>query len=163
MAEVEYLSQAAFDKLSNELKERSTTRRDDIVKRIAQARDEGDLKENGGYHAARDEQGKNEARIKELEYRLENAEIGTPTDANQDGVLEVSPGMLIEAKLSTSSEVLKFILGSRENAEPGIDAFSPSAPLGAAIMGAQAGDTRSYKAPTGQEIEVNIISVTPYI
>lgn len=159
----EYLSQAAYDKLVDELDQRKTTRRADITKRIAAARDEGDLKENGGYHAARDEQGKNEARIQELEYRLENAEIGTPTDANKDGLLEVTPGMLVEAKLSTSSKTLKFILGSRDNAEPGVDAFSPSSPLGAAIAGAQAGETRSYKSPNGQEIEVNIISVAPYL
>ena len=82
--------------------------RQEIVDRIAQARDEGDLRENGGYHAARDEQAKNEARIKQLKHLLETAHIGdTPAD---DGVVE--HGMVIEAEVA--GRTLKFLLGSRE-------------------------------------------------
>jgi transcription elongation factor GreA len=163
MAEVEYLSEAAFNKLTQELDERKGSIRDRIVKRVAAARAEGDLKENGGYHAARDEQGMNEARIRELEARLKNAEIGTPVDSDSDGKFEVTPGMLVTARLSTNPDkTLKFILGSRDNAEEGIDAFSASSPLGGAVLGAQAGETRKYAAPNGKEISVSILSVSPY-
>jgi transcription elongation factor GreA len=162
--QIEYLSEAAYDKLVSELEERKTTRRATITQRIAAARAEGDLKENGGYHAARDEQGKNEARIRELEHRLEHSEVGIPTDIDLNGKLEVTPGMLVTAKLSTSGDKLhKFILGSRDNADDDITAYSPSSPIGGAILGAEAGEKRSYKAPNGAEIVVQIIDVQPYV
>ncbi len=73
-----WLTQEAHDRLAAELEERQTTRRTEITKRIAAAREEGDLKENGGYHAAKDEQGKNEARIRQLRQMLDHAPIGSP-------------------------------------------------------------------------------------
>ena len=129
--------------------------------RIAQARDEGDLRENGGYHAARDEQAKNEARIKQLKHLLETAQIGeAPVD---DGV--VSHGMVIEAEVA--GRTLKFLLGSREiedtlPAGSDLKVFSEKSPLGAAIMGAKQGDEVSYTAPNGKELSAKIVSVTPY-
>ena len=101
-----WLTQDAFDRLTQELEYLSGPYRQEIVDRIAQARDEGDLRENGGYHAARDEQAKNEARIKQLKHLLETAHIGdTPAD---DGVVE--HGMVIEAEVA--GRTLKFLLGS---------------------------------------------------
>ena len=91
-----WLTQDAFDRLTQELEYLSGPYRQEIVDRIAQARDEGDLRENGGYHAARDEQAKNEARIKQLKHLLETAHIGdAPVD---DGV--VALGMVIEAEVA---------------------------------------------------------------
>ena len=82
MAETQtWLTQEAADRLAAELADREGPRRVDIVKKIEAARAEGDLKENGGYHAAREEQGKNEARIKQLKHMLENAHIGEPPAA----------------------------------------------------------------------------------
>ena len=78
-----WLTQEAFDRLNAELEERSGPIRVDITKKIEAAREEGDLKENGGYHAAKDDQGKNEARIRQLKHMLENARVGTPPDAEQ--------------------------------------------------------------------------------
>ncbi len=75
-----WLTQEAYDRLTAELEDLKGPRREEITQRIAAARDEGDLKENGGYHAAREEQGKNEARIRELEAKLRNVQIGTPPD-----------------------------------------------------------------------------------
>jgi transcription elongation factor GreA len=161
MSDEIYLTQTAYQGLLDELEDRKGPVRDDIVKRVAAAREEGDLKENGGYHAARDEQGMNEARIREIEHIIAVAEVGTPTDANADGKYEVTPGMVVEAKMSTSDRVLKFVLGARENAVDGIDAFSPSSPLGAAVLGKQEGEKATYKAPSGREIEVTITSVQP--
>ena len=77
-AQETWLTQEAFDRLQAELADRSGPIRDEIKDRIAQAREEGDLRENGGYHAAREEQGKNEARINELTHLLEHAKIGAP-------------------------------------------------------------------------------------
>ena len=65
-----FLTQDAFDRLNAELEHLSGRGREDIAKRIESAREEGDLKENGGYHAAKDEQGKQEARIRTLQYLL---------------------------------------------------------------------------------------------
>ena len=130
-----WLTQDAFDRLTQELEYLSGPYRQEIVDRIAQARDEGDLRENGGYHAARDEQAKNEARIKQLKHLLETAQIGeAPVD---DGV--VSHGMVIEAEVA--GRTLKFLLGSREiedtlPAGTDLKVFSEKSPLGAAIMGA---------------------------
>ena len=87
-----WLTQEAADRLAGELAEREGPRRADIVKKIEAARAEGDLKENGGYHAAREEQGKNEARIRQLKHMLEHAHIGTPP-AGESGV--VGLGMLV--------------------------------------------------------------------
>lgn len=159
MSDEIFLTQSSYDKLSAELADRKGDTRDEIVKRIAAARAEGDLRENGGYHAARDAQGMNEARIREIEHILAVAKVGVPTDDNHDGKLEVSPGMLITAKISTSNKELKFVLGARENATDEIDAFSPSSPIGAAVIGKQAGETAEYKAPNGNVIKVEIISV----
>src|SRR5690606_42163490 len=85
---VTWLTQEAHDRLQAELAHLSGEGRTQIAERIAAARDEGDLKENGGYHAAREEQAKNEARIRERTEKLRNVRIGTPTAGDK-----VTPGM----------------------------------------------------------------------
>ena len=153
---VTWLTQEAYDRLKAELEEMSGPRRTEIAARIAAARDEGDLKENGGYHAAREEQGKLEARIRELTEKLRNVQIGTPAD---DGVVE--PGMVVTAVVA--GDEMTFLLGSREIAGgTDIDVYSPTSPLGAAINGHAAGDTVSYTAPNGREISVEIVSAKPF-
>ena len=90
-----YLTQEAFDRLKAELDQLSGAGRTEIAKKIEAARDEGDLKENGGYHAAKEEQGKMEARIRQLTQLLENAIVGTkPAD---DGIVE--PGMVVTVEM----------------------------------------------------------------
>lgn len=152
-----WLTQEAFNRLSTELEHLSGPGRSEIVKKIEQARSEGDLKENGGYHAAKDEQGKIEARIRQLTELLRDAHVGeAPAD---DGVVE--PGMLVVAKIA--GDETTFLLGSREVAgDTDLDVFSEKSPLGAAIHGHKAGDTLSYTAPNGREIEVEVISAKPY-
>ena len=148
-----WLTQEAADRLAAELSHLETTGRAEIIKKIEAARAEGDLKENGGYHAAREEQGKMEARIRQLKHMLENAEIGTaPTgDAGT-----VSPGMTITVEIM--GEEMKFLLGSREIASGDIDVYSEMSPLGAAVIGAKIGEERRYKAPNGKDIAVKIIA-----
>ncbi len=152
-----WLTQEAYDRLKAELTRLEGEGRTEIASRIAAARDEGDLKENGGYHAAREEQAKQEARIRELQAKLRNVQIGTPPD---DGVVE--PGMVVTAVVAGDSMV--FLLGSREIAgSADIDVFSPTSPLGAAIHGRTVGDTVSYTAPNGKEIPVEIKDAKPFV
>ncbi|MCD4550261.1 transcription elongation factor GreA [Schaalia sp. lx-260] len=157
MADTQWLTQAQYDTLQAELTERTEVRRPHITKLIDAARQEGDLRENGGYHAARNEQSLNETRIKALQAMLEHAEVGeTPAD---DGIVE--PGMIVVARVA--GREVEFLLGSRDaGGDLGIQVFSTQAPLGAAVMGAHAGDTVSYEAPNGKTIDVEIISTRPF-
>ena len=152
-----WLTQEAFDRLKAELDHLSGAGRAEIVQKIEAARQEGDLKENGGYHAAKEEQGKIEARIRQLTVLLRDAQVGeAPAD---DGIVE--PGMLVVAKIAGDEE--RFLLGSREIAgDSDIDVFSEKSPLGAAIIGHKVGDKLSYTAPNGKEITVEIVSAKPY-
>ena len=147
-----WLTQEAADRLKAELDNAEGPRRADIVKKIEAARAEGDLKENGGYHAAREEQGKNEARIRQLKHMLENAHIGTPP-ASESGV--VAQGMLVTVDIA--GDEIKFLLGSREIATDDVDVYSEKSPLGAAVLGAKVGESVTYTAPNGKTIKVAIL------
>jgi transcription elongation factor GreA len=157
-----WLTQDAYDKLRAELENLKGPVRQEIVSRISAARDEGDLSENGGYHAAREEQGKNEGRIRQLESMLERAQVGeTPPD---DGVVE--PGMKVTYKFvgDSDDDVETFLLGAREmeDAAGGLKVYSPQSPLGSAILGSSKGDTVSYEAPNGKELQVVIVDAVPF-
>jgi transcription elongation factor GreA len=152
-----WLTQEAADRLRAELENLENVGRKEVTAKIEAARAEGDLKENGGYHAARDEQGKMEARIRQLKQMLENAHIGTPP-ASAAGT--VGPGMVVTAIIAGDEE--KFLLGSREIASGDLSVYSEKSPLGAAVMGAKIGDTVSYTAPNGKEIKVEIKDAKPY-
>ena len=154
-----WLTQEAYDRLTEELADRSGPRRQTIVKRIEAAREEGDLKENGGYHAAKEEQGKNEARVKVLRHMLENAKIGAPDAAEG----EVAQGQVVKVRLVEFDEEETFLLGSREEAATtSISVYSPTSPLGAAVLGAKVGDTVTYETPAGKTFSVEILSSEPY-
>lgn len=152
-----WLTQEAYDRLSAELEHLTTVGRSEIASRIDAARSEGDLKENGGYHAAREEQGKQEGRIAQLTELLRNAKIGeAPPD---DGIVE--PGMVVKATLSGNERT--FLVGSREGAmDVEIDVYSESSPLGKSIIGKKAGDSTTYTAPNGKVFDVEILEVTPF-
>lgn len=149
------LTQDAYDKLKEELTYREGEYRDEITQRIAAARAEGDLSENGGYQAAREEQGKNEGRINELIVKLRNAKIMEAPDAGT-----VGNGSIVTIDMGGREMV--YVLGSRDIAvATDYDVISPESPIGAAILGAKEGDTVSYKAPNGREISVTITKATP--
>ena len=152
-----WLTQEAADRLSAELAELEGPKRAEIVKRIEAARAEGDLKENGGYHAAKEEQGKMEGRIRQLRHMLEHAIIGTPP-TSESGIVGV--GMKI--KVDIGGDEMRFLLGSREIAATDLDVYSETSPLGSAILGAKVGETVSYKAPNGREISVAILEAEPF-
>jgi len=154
-----HLTQDAFDKLKSELEHLRGPVRDEIIARISAARDEGDLKENGGYHAAREEQGKLEGRIRQLEDMLRRAEVGeTPAD---DGVVE--PGMQVTTRFVGDDDVEVFLLGAREIETPeNLQVYSPQSPLGSAIMGKRKGDEVDFEAPNGKVLKVEIVDAVPY-
>ena len=147
-----WLTQEAADRLAAELAHLEGPGRKEITAKIEAARAEGDLKENGGYHAARDEQGKIEARIRQLKQMLENAPIGAPP-ASADGV--VGAGMVVSAIVA--DDEMRFLLGSREIATDDLDVYSEKSPLGAAVLGAKIGDKVSYTLPNGKTISVEIL------
>ena len=152
-----WLTEEAAARLRAELAELEGPRFSDIVKKIEAARAEGDLKENGGYHAAREEQGKIVGRIRQLKHMLDNAHIGTPP-ASESGV--VGLGMVVTIDMAGDKVI--FLLGSREISNGDMDVYSEKSPLGAAIHGAKVGETVSYIAPNKKEFPVTIIDARPY-
>jgi transcription elongation factor GreA len=154
---VTWLTQEAYDRLKAEHDHLAGPGRVEIAKKIEAAREEGDLKENGGYHAAKEEQGKQEARIRQLAEMLANATVGEA--AASDGT--VHPGMVVTAEIA--GEVERFLLGSREIATGSdLQVFSEKSPLGAAVVGRSVGDTTSYTAPNGRQIDVVVKAAEPF-
>jgi transcription elongation factor GreA len=157
--DVTWLTQEAFDGLQAELADREGPLRLEITTRISLARDEGDLKENGGYHAAREEQGKNEARIRVLKHLLENSKVGVPAAA----VDEVAQGKVVTVRILALDEEMTFLLASREEAATAsIDVYSPTSPLGQAVLGKRVGESSSYELANGKTMEVEVLKVEAY-
>ncbi|WP_313405049.1 transcription elongation factor GreA [Aeromicrobium sp.] len=157
-----WVTQEAYDRLVAELARLKNEVLPEITQKIATARDEGDLKENGGYHAAREEQGKTDAQIRQLEDRLRRAEVGeAPAD---DGLVEA--GMKVTIRFEGDTDTETFLLGSREllsmDSSVDLDVYSPTSPLGQAITGSSAGDTVSYEAPNGKLLTVEIVEAKPF-
>lgn len=152
-----WLSPEAYERLKAELDELTGEGRREIAQRIEAAREEGDLKENGGYHAAKDEQGKMEARIRDLEELLSNAVVGEAPKS--DGVVRV--GTVITVNMFGEEE--RFLFGTRELSEAtDLNVYSPESPLGKVIEGLKVGDRAEYNTPTGKTISVNIVNVETY-
>ncbi len=152
-----WLTQETFDRLSAELADAKGPRRAEIVSRIEAAREEGDLRENGGYHAAKDEQGKLEARIRQLTQLLRDAKVGeAPTSSGIAG-----PGMVVEVVYAGDDEPERFLIGSRED-KADIPVYSANSPLGLALTGAEVGQRVTYTLPNGSSMTVELLSAEPY-
>jgi transcription elongation factor GreA len=149
-----WLSQEAYDRLRAELEHLKTTGRDRMAADIEEARSHGDLKENAEYHAAKDEQGKMEARIRQLDQLLRDAKIGEPDDTDV-----VRPGLVVELSVEGDREV--YFLGSREDSHEELEILSAQSPMGEAITGASRGQTVTFSTPTGAEIEVEVTDIRP--
>ena len=157
-----WVTQEAYDRLVAELEHLKGDVMSDVTAKIAAARDEGDLKENGGYHAAREEQGKTKARIDQLEAMLRKAEVGDkPAD---DGT--VGAGMIVTIRFAGDDDTEEFLLGSREllsmDSSVDIDVYSPTSPMGAALLDKKVGDTVTYEAPNGKDISVEVVAARPF-
>ena len=149
-----HLSRETYERLSSELQELTTVGRTQIAQAIEAARNLGDLSENGDYHAAKDEQGRMEGRIRQLTAMLEHAQLVEdegPTDA-------VRPGVTVQLRYEGDDDVETYYLGSIEERQQGIEIISTSSPLGQALLGHRAGETVSYEAPSGT-LKVQIVDV----
>jgi transcription elongation factor GreA len=155
---VTWLTQEAYNRLKAEFDQLSGPGRAEIAKKIEAARAEGDLSENGGYHAAKDEQGHMEARIITLQHILESARVGAPP--RTPGV--VGPGMRVTVRFVRDGEEVTFLLASREESSPLIKVYSPRSPLGAAINGKRAGEKATFWLPNGRASTVEILEAVPY-
>ena len=149
------LSQEAFDRLQAELDDLSTRGRIEVAEKIERAREMGDLSENGDYHAAKDEQGHMEGRIRQLESLLEHAEI---IEAPEPGVVGAGSIVTLVYDGDDDDSAERYLVGHIEEDAGGLDVVSPTAPLGAALIGARAGDTVSFAAPNG-DLRVRVIGV----
>jgi transcription elongation factor GreA len=151
-----HLSREAYERLSTELQELTTVGRTRIAQAIEAARNLGDLSENGDYHAAKDEQGRMEGRIRQLTAMLEDAQIVEdegPSDT-------VRPGVTVALRYEGDDDVETYYLGSIEERQQGVEIISTSSPLGVALLnGAKKGDTVEYETPTGAKIRVEIVDV----
>jgi transcription elongation factor GreA len=153
-----WLSQEAYDRLKAEL-DQLIAHRPVVAAEINARRQEGDLRENGGYHAAREEQGKMEARIRYLRELLSTARVGDAPASDA-----VAPGMVVTVRFDEDDDDTEtFLLGSREiSSSTDLTVYSPESALGTAILGASAGDTVTYTAPSGAEIKVTVVRFEPF-
>ncbi|MDA5280522.1 transcription elongation factor GreA [Streptomyces sp. NPDC054904] len=156
---VTWLTQAAYDQLKAELDYLSGPARTEIATKIAAAREEGDLRENGGYHAAKEEQGKQELRVRQLTQLLEKAKVGTAPAS--DGV--AAPGTLITIAFDgDEDDTLEFLLASREYASSDFETYSPQSPLGSGVNGKKIGEDAQYELPNGKQATVKVLAVKPF-
>jgi transcription elongation factor GreA len=147
-----WLSQDAYDRLRAELDQLMTEGRESISAEIETARQHGDLRENAEYHAAKDEQGKMEARIRQLQTLLRDAHIGEPQDTD-----EVRPGLVVVLEVEGDEET--YLLGSREDEHDEFEILSASSPMGTAITGCKVGDRTSFTTPAGDPIAVVVTDI----
>jgi transcription elongation factor GreA len=154
MAEQPHLSPEAYERLKAELEERSTTRRQELSLAIERAREHGDIKENADYDAAKNEQGINAARIRQLEQMLKNAVV---IDANTAGNI-VEAGTLVDLRYVGDDDTMTYLVGSIEERNEKYDVLSTNSPIGMAILGKGPGETVTYQGPK-REMSVTIVGV----
>ncbi len=147
------LTQDAYDRVCEELRYREGHKREEIVSAIATARAHGDLSENAEYHAAREQQGQNEAKIRELRHKVDNAEI---IELSDDDV--VTPGKLVTIKYEGDDEAETYLLGDREEKGGDYDVLTPDSPLGRALIGRSGGESVVAEVPAG-ELKLAIVEV----
>lgn len=150
-----WLTQEAYDRLKAELDDRSGPQRAEIVKRIELARQEGDLSENAGYHAARELQGLNEARIRQLTQLLEHVLVGSP---------ELAAGVVGYHKLVTvdfgGGDLETYFIGHVAEKEVTThEVLTTQSHLGGALMGKSVGDEVTYQLDNGRKVSVTVTDV----
>ena len=152
----QHLSHAAYDRLAAELEDLSTRGRIEVANKIEAARLLGDLSENGDYHAAKDEQGHMEGRIRQLEYLIESAVI---VEAAADGTVGLGSVVTVLFDGDPEDEAQRYLIGHIEEQNPDYEVMSDKSPLGAALMGHAAGEVVTYAAPTGAQLKVKVVEV----
>lgn len=155
-----WLTQESYDKLKGEL-EALYENRPVIAAEINERREEGDLKENAGYDAAREQQGQEEARIRYLEDLLQRATVGEIPQ--ESGVALV--GTVVHVYYDGDEDDSEtFLIGTRgaDSSNPDLETYSTDSPLGKALIGAKEGETRTYVSPSGDEVSVTVVKAEPY-
>ena len=152
----QHLSPQAHQRLQEELAERSGPRRRDISAWIERAREHGDIKENADYDAAKNEQGHNEARIRQLEQILKTAVV---IEGSTSGDV-VEPGVLVELQHDGDDDAITYLVGSIEERNDKYSVLSPESPLGQALLGAGPGAKVRYQGPK-RELGVTVVAVRP--
>jgi transcription elongation factor GreA len=158
--QVVWLTQESHDRLKGEL-DQLIANRPIIAAEINDRREEGDLRENGGYHAARDQQGQEEARIRQLQELLNTAKVGEAP--KQSGV--ALPGSVVKVYYDDDeSDTETFLIATRQEiiSDGKLEVYSPNSPLGAALLNAKVGETRTYNVPSGKSVKVTLVSAEPY-
>ena len=149
------LTSKALEKLKNELETLTTTGRDEVVARIAEARAHGDLKENAEYDVAKNDQGLMEARIRQLKHIIDTAHLLVAADSNTITIGSVA------TVVDDDGDELEFFIAASENRVPGLLLASPDSPLGAALLGAEVGQDVAFEAPGGT-FTYHVNSIRPY-
>ena len=148
-----FVTEEGLNELKKELEDLSVNVRPEVINAIKEARALGDLSENAEYHAAKDKQSVVEARIRELEYLIENAIVIKEGDSS-----EVRIGSTVEIKYIDDGEVEEYkIVGSTE-ADPFENKISNSSPIAKAIIGKKVNDIASVESPNGS-YDVQIVSI----
>jgi transcription elongation factor GreA len=150
----------AYLRLKAELEELTTTGRSDITEKIKVAREHGDLKENAEYHAAKDQQGLMESRIRKIQHMLRDPDI---VEAPEQGDA-VTAGMLVTLRsldFDDEDDETYLVAEHAEERAPGARTVTPSSPLGSALIGAAEGDEVAYEAPGGT-FRYRIVTFAPY-
>lgn len=155
MVSAPQLTRGAYERLQEELAHLTGPANEEITAQIAAARALGDLSENGDYHAAREEKGKMQGRIQQIQALLERAEVVDPAAASGDCV---AVGSLVDLRFDDSDETERYLIGTIEERHDDYDVVSPSSPLGKAMIGAGAGDVVRYEAPAGP-VEVTVVAI----
>jgi transcription elongation factor GreA len=148
------LTQEAYDRLKRELAYLEGEGRAKVIDEIARARSHGDLSENAEYHAAKDQQGLQEARLRQIRQMLENAEIIRGDD---DEV--VKPGKLVTIRYENDEEPETYLIGLREEKGSPHEVLTPESPLGRALIGRSTGETVVASVPAG-ELRIEIVHIT---
>jgi transcription elongation factor GreA len=156
MSDVNVLSRAAFERLKAEHDDLTTRGRIEIAQAIEKARELGDLSENGDYHAAKDQQGWMEARIRELEKILKHVEV--VDEVSVGGA--VAPGTVVTILYEGDDEdaAERYLVGHIEERHDELDVISPGSPLGAALVGHRPDEWVEYEAPNGM-LKVKIVAI----
>ena len=158
-APVTWLTREAYDRLKDELDYLIGRPAARIAAEISARREEGDLRENGGYHAAREEQGKQEARIRQLQAAAADGR----RSARRRGTAGVAgPGMVVTVRFAGDDESETFLIGSREETAADLEVYSAASPLGKALDGAKVGETRTYETPNGKTMSVTLQKAEPF-
>ena len=151
------LTQETYDRLQAELEDMTTRGRIEIAQHIETARALGDLSENGDYHAAKDAQGKMEARVRQLQALLKHAVIVEA--ASDSGVVQEGSIVTLRYDGDDDDDTQEFFVGSIEERQGDLPVASPTAPVGAALMGKAEGDVVEYTSPGGA-LKVHIVKVS---